>query len=489
MRFRCKILDTVCGFFERTVLEVAKLYESVADQLRELVDKGVYNYGEKVPSVRRLSEQFEVSTTTVVEAYRLLEDQGVLEAKPQSGHYVARRAPDLEEPRDTCPKPDNAVPVTTSDLDLKVMEDNLNRDFVRLGGADTATDLLPTKRLQKCIARAAADETSLTVYDLPPGCHELRVALARLGVSAGMHCSPDDIILTNGCQEALTLCLRAVCTPGDVVAIESPTFYGQLQAIEMLGLRVLEIPSHPVEGMSLDALELALDQMPVRAVLVTPSHNNPTGSCMSAENRRELVEMLEAAEVPLIEDDVYGELGYTSTRVPAAASFDRSGNVLYCSSLSKTLAPGFRLGWTIAGRYQKDVHKLKALTNLASPSVLALGMAFYLMGNSYDRTLRTQRREYARRVRAMREAILKEFPRGTRVSDPCGGFVLWVELPRRIKTLELYGQARAQGVIYAPGPLFSAGRRYSHCLRLDASEWGPEAAEAVKILGELFRAQ
>ena len=465
---------------------MSKLYEQVADQLTELVNKGVYNHGEKLPSVRRLSRQFDVSTTTVVEAYRLLEDQGVLEVRPQSGHYVAKREPDVSAPRATCPEPNNPVPVTVGDLVLKVMKDNHNRDYVRLGGADTAADLLPVKRLQKCIAKASTDETSLTVYDHPPGCLELRQALAKLSLTAGLHCSPDDIILTLGCQEALTLCLRAVCKVGDVVAIESPTFYGQLQAIEMLGLRVLEIPSDPAEGMSLDALMLALDQMPVRAVLVTPSHNNPTGSCMSADNRRELVEILEQAQVPLIEDDVYGDLGYNSTRLPAAASFDRSGNVLYCSSLSKTLAPGYRLGWTVAGRYQNEVHKLKALTNLASPSVLALGMAYYLMGNSYDRTLRTQRREYARRVREMRKAILKEFPSGTRVSDPRGGYVLWVELPRRVKTLELYEEARNRGVIYAPGPLFSAGKRYAHCLRLDASEWGPEAQKAVKILGRLF---
>ena len=465
---------------------MAKLYEKVADQIQDLVDKGVYNYGEKVPSVRDLSRELEVSTTTVVEAYRLLEDQGVLEARPKSGHFVAHHQPDVSQPRLRCPNPDTAIPVTVADMALKVMEDSQRKDLVCLGWADAAPDLIPARRLQKAVAQALAEEQTLVAYDAPPGCLELRSAVAKMAVTAGCHLSPDEILLTNGCQEALTLCLRAVCKVGDVVAIESPTFYGQLQAIEMLGLRVLEIPSDPTDGISLDALLLALDQMPVRAVLVTPSHNNPTGSCMSADNRRELVEIVAQAEIPLIEDDVYGDLGYGSRRIPAARSFDREGNVLYCSSLSKTLAPGYRLGWVAAGRFQQEVHKLKILTNLASPSALALGMAYFLQGNSYDRCLRTLRREYARRTRAMREAVLARFPAGTRVSDPRGGYVLWVELPRQVRTLELYHQARERGVVYAPGPLFSAGKRYKHCLRLNASTWTEREEEAIKILGELF---
>ena len=465
---------------------MAKLYEKVADQIQDLVDKGVYNYGEKVPSVRDLSRELEVSTTTVVEAYRLLEDQGVLEARPKSGHFVAHHQPDVSQPRLRCPNPDTAIPVTVAGMVLKVMEDSQRKDLVCLGWADAAPDLIPARRLQKAVAQALAEEQTLVAYDAPPGCLELRSAVAKMAVTAGCHLSPDEILLTNGCQEALTLCLRAVCKVGDVVAIESPTFYGQLQAIEMLGLRVLEIPSDPTDGISLDALLLALDQMPVRAVLVTPSHNNPTGSCMSADNRRELVEIVAQAEIPLIEDDVYGDLGYGSRRIPAARSFDREGNVLYCSSLSKTLAPGYRLGWVAAGRFQQEVHKLKILTNLASPSALALGMAYFLQGNSYDRCLRTLRREYARRTRAMREAVLARFPAGTRVSDPRGGYVLWVELPRQVRTLELYHQARERGVVYAPGPLFSAGKRYKHCLRLNASTWTEREEEAIKILGELF---
>ena len=465
---------------------MSKLYERVADQISELVDKGVYLIGDRVPSVRQLSQEFEVSTTTVVEAYRLLEDQGLLEARPQSGYYVKEQPCPTDCPRSRCPDPEAPVPVSVGSMVMTVMQDNQRLDLVRLSAADAADDLLPEKALRKCVVRALSDKHSLTEYDLPPGRADLRLAIAKRAVAADCHISPDEIMLTTGCQEALTLCLRAVCSVGEVVAIESPTFYGQLQAIEMLGLRVLEIPSDPRDGISLDALQLALEQMPVRAVMVTPSHSNPSGSCLSLENRRELVEMLARAEVPLIEDDVYGDLGFAGKRLPAAKSFDRSGGVLYCSSFSKTLAPGYRLGWVAAGRYQRELERLKTLTNLASPSVLALGVANYLQGSAYERCLRSMRREYARRTRAMRESVLKHFPQGTRVSDPRGGYVLWVELPRSMDTRPLYSKARELGITYAPGPMFSAGDRYQHCLRLNSSVWGEREEWAVKTLGRLF---
>lgn len=464
-----------------------KLYERVATQVAALVDGGVYTRGERVPSVRVLSKELEVSATTVVEAYRLLEDQGVLEARPQSGYYVRAHGGDAHCPRVECPAPSDPVPVTVGDMVINLIRDNARPDLISLGGADAAVDLLPVKAIQKCVASAVRDSDCLTEYDAPPGCRDLRLAVSKRAALAGCHFSSNDIILTNGAQEAITLCLRAVCSPGDVVAIESPTFFGQLQAIEMLGLRVLEIPSDPHTGLSLDALQLALEQMPVKAVTVTPSHSNPTGSLMPEENRRELVDMLSRANVPLIEDDVYGDLGCSMNRTPAAKAFDREGNVLYCSSFSKTLAPGYRIGWAVPGRYRDQVVKLKTLTNLASPSVLSLGLARYLQGSAYDRTLRTMRREYARRSRAMREALLEHFPAGTRVSDPQGGYVLWVELPRRFNTLELYPKARAQGIVFAPGPMFSAGKRYHHCLRLNSATWGPRELQAVETLGQLLK--
>lgn len=465
---------------------MAKLYERVASQVADLVDKGVYNYGERVPSVRDLSRELEVSTTTVVEAYRLLEDQGLLEARPQSGYYVKVHETDHRIPKGFSPTPTDPLPVTVSDMVVNLHRDHQHRDLVRLGGADAAADLLPVKALQKCVSNAVRESDCLTEYDTPGGCRELRMAISKRAALAGCHFSPEEVILTTGAQEALTLCLRATCSVGDVVAIESPTFFGQLQAIEMLGLRVLEIPSDPLSGLSLDALQLAIDQMPVKAVVVTPSHSNPSGSCMSIEARRELVQMTARAGIPVIEDDVYGELGYGLKRLPAARAFDRDGGVLYCSSFSKTLAPGYRLGWAVPGRYRDAVQRLKTLTNLASPSVLALGMARYLQGSAFERTLRSMRREYARRSRAMRESVLAQFPEGTRVSDPRGSYVLWVELPREFDTLKLYPKAKARGVLFAPGPLFSAGMRYHHCMRLNAASWGPNEQRGVEILAALL---
>ncbi|MBI3929518.1 MAG: PLP-dependent aminotransferase family protein [Armatimonadetes bacterium] len=468
---------------------MSRLYEQVADRITELVRNGVYGYGERVPSVRTLSQQLEVSATTVVEAYRLLEDQGLLESRPQSGYYVCRSPENHERPECRCPDPRKPVPVGVGDLIMRVLSDAVRQDVVSFAGADAAPDLLPLHRLQRELSEAARDPAAVATYDLPPGCRELRVQIARRAAAAGCVLSPDQIVLTVGCQEALTLCLRAVCRVGDVVAIESPTFYGQLQAIEALGLKVLEIPSDPVDGMSLAALKLALEQIPVRAVVATPSYNNPTGSCMPEPCRQELVDLLAARDIPLIEDDVYGDLGYELRRAPAAKAYDRAGRVLYCSSFSKTAAPGFRLGWAVPGRYQAQVERLKVLSNLASPTLQAHAMASYLAGSGYERYLRRIQREYGRRVRRLREVVRRSFPEGTRISSPRGGFVLWIELPSGYDTVELYPRALGRGVGYAPGPIFSAARRYRNCLRLTASRCDPSREEALERLGAFFRQQ
>lgn len=465
---------------------MSKLYEQVADQIVDLVEKGVYSTGDRIPSVRSLSRQMEVSATTVVEAYRLLEDQGVLESRPQSGFYVKSRR-DARCPKVRCPAPETAVPVEVGDLIVRVLNDARLPGIVSFSGADAAPDLLPARALQRAVSRAAALQESLASYDLVPGNRELRIQVARRAAEAGMVIAPEEVVLTTGCQEALTLSLRAVCRPGDVVAIESPTFYGQLQALEMLGLRVLEIPTDPVEGMSLDALRLALDQMPVRAVVATPSFSNPTGSEMSQEHRQGLVSLLAEREIPLIEDDVYGDLGFSTRRTPAARSFDTRGLVLYCSSFSKTLAPGYRLGWAVPGRFQPQVERLKLLSNLASPSLMARGVASFLQGSAYERYLRRLRRVYASRTAAMREAVLRHFPAGTRVSNPRGGFVLWLELPPGFDTITLYPTALQAGVSFAPGPIFSAARRYQRCMRLTASQWDPVHEEALRRLAVLLQ--
>lgn len=462
------------------------LYETVADRITRLIDMGTLRPGERVPSVRQLSGQLGVSITTVVEAYRLLEDRGALEARPQSGYYVRARLPRTPEEPEMSQPEEGPTPVSLGELAIQVLRDMGDPDLLQLGAALPNPELLPLEKLSRTLAAAIRrDPRSSSIYDLPPGYEPLRAAIARRLIAAGCTLVPSQIVITAGCQEAIYLCLGALCRPGDTVAIESPIFYGILQAIECLGLRALEIPTHARDGISLDALAYAIEHNPVRACLVVSNYNNPLGSRIPDAGKRALVEMLAANDIPLIEDDNYGDLGFDLARPPVAKSFDRDGNVLLCASFTKTLAPGYRIGWVAPGRYQKEVERLKLACNLATSMPPQLALAEFLAGGGYDHHLRRVRRIYARQTASLAQAVGQFFPAGTRVTRPGGGFVLWVEMPPGVDSVALYEQALCAGITLAPGPLFSATRKYRNFMRLNASYWSPRVEAALATLGEL----
>ncbi len=305
---------------------------------------------------------------------------------------------------------------------------------------------------------------------------------------AGCQITPEEVVVTNGAQEALALSLRAVTEPGDVVAIESPTFYGLLQAIEALGLRALEIPTDPDEGIVPEALALALDQWPVKAALLMPNFGNPLGHCAGDERKRALVELLEDRGVPLIEDDVYGDLAFEGPRPWAARAFETRGGVLYCGSFSKTLSPGLRVGWAVPGRFRDRVEYLKYSGSSSTPAWPGLAVTDFLERGGYDRYLRRVRGDYARAVDRVSRAVARHFPSGTRQTRPAGGFVLWLELPEAVDALALYRRALGEGISIAPGPLFSPTGKYRHHLRLNCAQpWGARLERALARLGAMAR--
>jgi DNA-binding transcriptional MocR family regulator len=466
------------------------LYEEVAGRVALLVQKGTLRAGDKVPSVRKFSRQQKVSIATVLQAYRLLENQGVIEARPQSGYYV--RALCLRPPAEPeMSKPAaSATKVSVGDLAIQVIKATRDPSLVRLGAALPSPELLPTQQLNRAMTSLGRRFPQAgNSYDAPPGNTALRTQVARRAVEAGCIFSPDDIVTTVGCQEALNLCLRAVAKPGDTIAIESPTFYGILQIIEMLGMRALEIPTHPRDGVSLEALAYALESHPIKACLFTPNFNKPMGSCMPEANKERLVAMLAQRDIPLIEDDIYGDLGFAPQRPKTCKSFDKQGLVLLCDSFSKTLAPGYRVGWTAPGRYQAQVEHLKFVSSIATATLPQMAIADFLANGGYDHHLRKVRRLYAQKVQQMTQAITKYFPESTKVTRPAGGHVLWVELPAHINSLELYRRALAAKISIAPGPIFSAKQKYPNFIRLNCGNpWSEVIENALIKLGQIIAA-
>lgn len=370
---------------------------------------------------------------------------------------------------------------------VRVLIHARGRGLVPLGTAHVAPELLPTRKLNAILAAIAREGAGpCATYDELRGLPQLRRQLARRAVTWGTFLEEDDFVTAVGATEALYLSLRAVTKPGDVIAVESPSYFGLLRLIEGHGLRAVEIPTDPRTGLDLDALDDAIRSGPVRAVLAAPNFTNPLGARMPDENKERLVKMLARREIPLIEDDVYGDLAYDGTRPRPAKAFDKEGWVLLCGSVSKTLAPGYRVGWVAPGRFQDAVERQKFAHTVSSPSPTQMAVAEFLAEGGYDRHVRKLRRTLADQTARYREAIAAAFPEGTRVSCPQGGFVLWVEMKDDVKAVELQLRALDRGIAIAPGPIFSARNRFASCVRISTGHPFSEAIErAIRELGRI----
>ncbi|MBK7954629.1 MAG: PLP-dependent aminotransferase family protein [Candidatus Accumulibacter sp.] len=463
-------------------------YERLAEDLSGIIATGSLRPGERLPSVRRLSRERRLSVSTVLQALHQLEDRGLVEARPQSGYFVrhvaARRAP--PSARST---PDAAVPVDVSQRLLRVLQTGMQPGVAPLGAALPAASLMPLAALQRLYGGVARRHPRL----LESGSHinidepALLRQLVLRSMGWGGPLAASEFVITNSCTEALCLSLRAVTQPGDTVAVESPAYYLMLQLLETLGLKALEIPTDPHSGLSIEALDLATREGKVAACLLVANAGNPLGSIMPDENKRRLAKLTAERGVAVIEDDIYGDLHFGHERPWPIKAFDRADNVMLCSSFSKCLSPALRIGFVAAGRYRPQVALQKTITSGGTNPITQQVLAEYLESGAYERQMRGLRRTYQRQVEAMRAAVARHFPAATRITEPQGGFVLWVELPEEVDTSALYDQAIAAGVAYVPGELFSASGMYRNCLRLNCGNpHTPDIEDAVRRLGGLL---
>lgn len=468
-----------------------KRYEKFADEIAELIRSGVLAPGEKVPSVRHASRTYGVSPSTVFQAYYLLEDRGLIQARARSGYFVRAHAKHpLHEPEQLAPQPTDVTDVDVSALVFSVLGSLKDARTVPFGSAFPSPELFPLPRLARSMAQGLRGMPAHAVIaDMTGGNPDLRRQIALRYMVSGVRLSTEELVITNGAMEALNLCLQSVTRPGDLVAIESPAFYACLQVLERLQLKAVEIPVHPREGIALEVLAERLAQLPIRACWFMSSLQNPLGASMSEPRKAALYELLHRYQVPLIEDDVYAELYFGKHPPRPVKSHDRDGLVMHCGSFSKSLAPGYRVGWVAGGRFAEQIDRLKLMTTL-SPSVPAqAAIADYLQHGGYDRHLRRLRHALERQQGAMLASAARHFPASTRVTRPCGGYFLWFEFPERVDTLQVLQLALAQGISLAPGPIFSATRRFRHCARLNYGHpWEARSEQAMALLGRILKA-
>jgi DNA-binding transcriptional MocR family regulator len=469
-----------------------KRYESLAELLAADIRSGLRAPGSRMPSIRTLTAQHGISPSTAFQAYYRLEEKGLVRARERSGYFVTAATSASPALAATKPIPARvAAKVDISELVFAVLDAAQQRDIVPLGSAFPSPELFPLQRLAQSLT--AGNRQTLpwqTVQHLPQGSAGLRQQIALRYLALGMAQPAEELIVTSGALEALNLCLSAVAQPGDLVAVESPGFYASLQALERLKMRALEIPVHPQHGLDLDALEQALKRHPVKACWFMTSFQNPTGASLSAANKQRLVALLASHQIPLIEDDVYGELYFGHQAPLPAKAYDQQGLVMHCSSFSKTLAPGYRVGWVAPGRFGQRIERLKLMTTLGASLPAQAALADYLQHGGYDKHLRRLRHTLESQHASLVAAIARYFPADVQLSQPGGGYFVWLTFAPGFDTLALHQQALAQGIGIAPGPIFSARQGLRHCIRLNYGHpWDARMEAAMATLGALAYAQ
>lgn len=474
-------------------MHTTPLYRQLANHYLDAIRSGTLKTGERFPSIRLMMEKHAVSLSTAVQICRELEDYGVLEARPRSGNYI--RQPDtLPKPVATTPPPlDTDVYLGIHEQVSSVLKASQRATIkVNFASAYCAPALYPLKILQEHMIKALRqDHHLLGVQGSTCGNLALRSILARRALTAKANLTAEKIVITNGATEAINLALRAVTQPGDTVAVESPTFYGLLQILESLNLRVLEVPATAHAGINLFALEQLL-QSPerIRALIVIPNLQNPLGSIMPDANKARLVQLCAEHGTVLIEDDTYGDLVDTEQPLSTLKHWDCSDNVIYCASLNKTLAPGLRLGWISAGKWHERVEMLKHTQTRGCETLSQLAAGAFMKTPSYERYLRRLRKTLTQQRQQMSAAITRYFPPGTCVTAPRGGTLLWVELPGHCSAMALFREALNEGIQISPGDIFSNTQRFGHFVRIGCgAPYSPKIDEALQTLGRLLAKQ
>jgi DNA-binding transcriptional MocR family regulator len=463
-------------------------YQTLAALLGERITQGLYPAGEKLPSVRTLSLEHGVSISTVQQAYHLLEEQQMILARAKSGYFVAQQK-NLPELPEVCKLVQRPVEISQWEQVLELIDHAPRPGIVELGRGTPDLSSPTLKPLLRALRQVAQyQQESILTYESIYGHQPLREQIARLMIDSGNHISAEQIIMTHGCSEALSIALRTLCQAGDIVAIDSPSFHGAMQSLKGLQIKVIEIPADPITGISLEALELALEQWPIKALQLTPNCNNPLGYNMPDDRKKQLLRLAQRYDLAIIEDDIYGELAYHYPRPATIASFDEDGRVLLCSSFSKSLAPGLRVGWIAPGRYFNKALHTKYISTGNSAPLPQLAVCEYIQQGHYSKHIRRMRAQYQRNAAIMTDWVRRYFPSGTRLSRPQGGFMLWVALDEKIDTKQLNRLIAKFGVQVATGAIFSAAGKYRHCLRINYSHPLTEHyQQAIAKIGDTIR--
>ncbi|MBB5438748.1 DNA-binding transcriptional MocR family regulator [Pedobacter sp. AK017] len=463
------------------------LYLKIAGTVEQQIASETLKVGDKLPSIRTVQKIYNVSLNTVKQAFLELESKSLIESRPKSGYYVSnaygRRLsiPDTSKPKlyDKEKHPE--------DLITRVFDTLYYKDITKFSLGVPANGLLPIAKLNKGVIKAMRNlEGSGTAYEPVQGSVNLRRNISRWSFVWAGQLTENDVVTTSGAMNALYNCFIAVTKPGDTIALESPIYFGILQMARELGLKIIELPTHPVTGIEIDALKKILPI--IKACCLVSNFNNPLGSCMPDEHKKEVVRLLTQHNIPLIEDDLYGDIFFGTTRPVPCKYYDEAGMVMWCGSFSKSLAPGYRVGWVAPGKFKEKIIRQKLLQTISTPPLYQEVISDFMEHGRYDHHLRTLRHKLYTNCLQYQRAITDYFPENTKVTQPQGGFVLWLELDKRIDTAMLYNQAIKQNISFAPGRMFTQHNQFNNCMRLNFGlKWDEKLESDLKRLGKIVK--
>lgn len=463
------------------------LYQKIANIIEEQIFSETLKIGDKLPSIRALQKLHNVSLNTIKQSFLELESKSLIESRPKSGFYVSKTSNrKLSIPSMNKLKLSEKQEAP-EDLITKVFDSLNDKSITRFSLGVPDQSLLPIAKLNKGIIKAVQNlEESGSGYGPVQGSANLRRNIAKWAIVLEGKLTEDDFVITSGAMNAIYNCLMAVTKRGDTIAIESPVYFGIIQVAQTLGLHIIELPTHPTTGVDLEALKKVIHKIDVCCFM--SNFSNPLGSLMPDESKMELVKLLTHHNIPLIEDDLYGNLFFGTTRPKPCKYFDEAGIVMWCGSVSKTLAPGYRIGWVSPGKFKDKIISQKRVETICTPPLYQEVIADFLEHGRYDHHLRNFRSTLYTNSLHFQRTIEDFFPENTKISQPQGGTFFWLELDKNIDTAVLYDTAIKQKIGFAPGRIFTHHNQYNNCLRLNfALEWKPKVETDLKRLGLLIK--
>lgn len=470
------------------------LYRQIKTYLQQGILSGSLAADTRLPASRQLARDLGVNRITVENAYAELEADGLVFSRLGSGTYVLTPDALLSLPKNNVDAPwplwQQSMLAQQKVPQSKVFDIKRNPAPISFASGIGDASLFPAEDIRKALQSVMRqDGIAALDYGEHNGYGPLRQSIAHILATQGIQTQPENILITAGSQQALSLVSQLLLNPGDVILVESPTYSGALDLFRALGFKAVGIPVD-AQGMQVDVLEKLLQQHHPKLIYTIPNFHNPTGTCLTGSRRRQLLVLADRYNVPIVEDDFVGDLRYDGHTQPALKALDPGGRVIYISTFSKMLMPGLRVGFLAAdGPVYDGLVNFKRINDLATSALVQRALEAYVTVGRYQAHLRRSCQVFRKRRDVMVSAIKRYLPADIRFDVPQGGLFIWLQLPPGLDSDKLFSLALEFGVDFAPGdPFFPDGVQCSSWIRLNFVAQAPaQIEEGIRRLGRSIK--